>query len=529
MERKRKIKKFSTGHFDFFTQWIAKLQSMWKRSRFAKRHYQSISQRWVVNSIGLITLVLVLLVLCIGYGMRQFYFSAAITALENEASICISKIEENSSNSSVNIKTYIRNQVEHFENKDQIEMMLISHDGSVVATSSGFPYDLTDDLLDYQEALSSNNGSGSAQFELSEGEMVLAYTQLIPAVNSEYSAVRYVVSLEPLKQALLLINLALIGGLVLIVGLLLYSNSYFIRSIVYPVKELTHVARGFATGDLDMRIVKHSDDEIGQLCDVLNFMADEMQKTDRMQNEFISSVSHELRTPLTAIKGWGETMLNVGPEDQALMQSGMQVILKETERLSTMVEELLDFSRIQNGNFTLTKTKMDLLAELDDALLIYTERARRDGKMLVCNEPEYLPYVFGDCNRIKQVFINVIDNALKYSDAGGVVTIDVKQREQYAVVCVSDTGCGIDPKDLPRIKEKFFKANVTRRGSGIGLAVADEIVQLHQGALEIESEPGVGTTVTIKLPMIPRDIERKAEALAQEERTLEHEQTESEA
>lgn len=488
--------------------------------------YKSISKRWVLNSIGLIGIVLALVALSAAYGMYQYYYTAATTALANAASISTSKIAESAGSTTVNLRTYIRNQVEHFDYKDRMEMMLLSHNGEVVVTSSGFPYRFTDEMPDYQQALKTVNGSGSVVQKLQTGERVLAYTQLIPAVNSEYSAIRYVVSTEKIDDALMVINLLLLGGLLLILALMLISNSYFIRSILYPVKELTDVARGFATGNLNARIIKHSDDEIGELADVLNFMADEMQKTDNMQNEFISSVSHELRTPLTAIKGWGETLETLGPEDGEMVQKGMQVILKETERLSTMVEELLDFSRMQNGKLTLIKTKMDVLAELDDAVLIYAERARRDGKTLLCNEPEELPFIFGDRNRIKQVFINIVDNALKYSDSGGVVTVDVKAREDHVVIRVSDTGCGIAAKDLPRIKEKFFKANATRRGSGIGLAVADEIVTLHGGSLTVESELEAGTTVTIKLPVMHKDEERKPEISVSEERSTERAESE---
>ena len=167
-----------------------------------------------------------------------------------------------------------------------------------------------------------------------------------------------------------------------------------------------------------------------------------------------------------------------------------------------MVEELLDFSRMQNGRFTLNKTTMDILAELGDAVLIYTEKARKEGIDVIYDEPDMLPFVYGDKNRIRQVFINVIDNAIKYSDKGGLVSVQASMADSgHIEIDVSDTGCGISKQDLPKIKTKFYKANHTRRGSGIGLAVADEIVAMHGGTLEIFSEQGVGTTVTIKLPV----------------------------
>ena len=209
-------------------------------------------------------------------------------------------------------------------------------------------------------------------------------------------------------------------------------------------------------------------------------MADELSNAEAMKNEFISSVSHELRTPLTAIKGWAETLMIDGGGSPETMKKGVGVIVNETERLSQMVEELLDFSRMQNGHFTLQMANMDILAELGDAVLIYSDKARRESKD-----------------------INVIDNAVKYSSAGDTVTIKAFEENGKIIVSVADTGVGIKESDLAKVKTKFYKANHTRRGSGIGLAVADEIVTMHGGSMDIASEgEGLGTTVTITLPTV---------------------------
>jgi signal transduction histidine kinase len=223
-----------------------------------------------------------------------------------------------------------------------------------------------------------------------------------------------------------------------------------------------------------------------------------------MKNDFISSVSHELRTPLTAIKGWGETMAG-GDLDQQTLQKGMHVILSETERLSSMVEELLDFSRIQNGRLTMNFGKVDIVAELSDAVLMFSERAKRDNRTLEYTEPDDFAVMQADRNRLRQVFVNIIDNALKYSDSGDTVTITANIVAGQLTVSVADTGIGISPEDLPKVKTKFYKANSTRRGSGIGLAVADEIIRMHGGSLSIASKLGEGTTVTITLPLLQEE------------------------
>jgi signal transduction histidine kinase len=254
-------------------------------------------------------------------------------------------------------------------------------------------------------------------------------------------------------------------------------------------------------GDFSVRIQSNTDDEIGELCSSINHMADELSSAEAMKNEFISSVSHELRTPLTAIKGWAETLMVDGGENPDTMKKGVGVIVNETERLQQMVEELLDFSRMQNGHFTLQNSNMDILAELGDAVLMYSDKARREQIEIIYDEPEMLPIVYGDKNRIRQVFINVIDNALKYSNSGDTVTIKADVKDGRVRVSVKDTGCGIKETDLAKVKTKFYKANHTRRGSGIGLAVADEIIAMHGGKLEIYSAgEGKGTKVTITLP-----------------------------
>ena len=166
-----------------------------------------------------------------------------------------------------------------------------------------------------------------------------------------------------------------------------------------------------------------------------------------------------------------------------------------------MVEELLDFSRLQSGRLKLNLTKLDLVAELSDAVLMFTERAKQEGIELIYDEPMDILPIMGDANRLRQVFVNILDNALKYSDSGDSVTVLIQPADTNAVIFIRDTGIGITQQDLPKIKTRFYKANATRRGSGIGLAVADEIVSMHGGSLELDSREGVGTTVRISLPL----------------------------
>jgi signal transduction histidine kinase len=189
-----------------------------------------------------------------------------------------------------------------------------------------------------------------------------------------------------------------------------------------------------------------------------------------------------------------------GGKDDESFEKGMKVITSETSRLTEMVEDLLDFSKMQSGHLKLQKSDMDALKELSDAVSVYAEKAKKEQVDLSYSEPDFKVLIYGDKNRIRQVFINIIDNAVKYS-SGGRVTVAAEPAETRLIISVSDTGCGISAKDLPKIKTRFFKANNSVRGSGIGLAVADEIITMHEGKLDIESEWGKGTTVKISLPV----------------------------
>lgn len=163
------------------------------------------------------------------------------------------------------------------------------------------------------------------------------------------------------------------------------------------------IALQISKGDFSAHLKKTTDDEIGELCDAINAMALELQENEKMKNDFISSVSHELRTPLTAIKGWAETLMD-DSVDRETTKKGIGVIIKESERLSGMVEELLDFSRLQSGRLQLSLTKLDLVAELSDAVLMFTERARQEQIRLDYDEPMDILPIMGDANRLRQVF-----------------------------------------------------------------------------------------------------------------------------
>lgn len=463
---------------------------------------RSITRRWVFNNLGVVVLALLVIDMAIIFTVQTYFYNSAKQYLISKLNAVTSVLTVHSQDSSANFSAEMRNMLETFNEKDKIELMAINSKGRVVLTSSGFTPDAVDVMPDYEQAMSADT-EASYIGKLSSGEKILAVSAPISSMNSEFSSVRMVTSLTEIDNTIKSYTIAVMTICAVIIFIIIITGLYFAGSIVRPIRQISSIARKFAMGDFSVRIENNSNDEIGDLCTAINHMADELSNAEAMKNEFISSVSHELRTPLTAIKGWAETLMIDGGGSPETMKKGIGVIVNETERLSQMVEELLDFSRMQNGHFTLQMANMDILAELGDAVLIYSDKARRESKEIIYNEPEMLPIVFGDKNRIRQVFINVIDNAVKYSSAGDTVTIKAFEENGKIIVSVADTGVGIKESDLAKVKTKFYKANHTRRGSGIGLAVADEIVTMHGGSMDIASEgEGLGTTVTITLPTV---------------------------
>ena len=389
-------------------------------------------------------------------------------------------------------------------------VMVLNPSGRVVITSTGFVPAETEKIPDFEDAKKKEDGYAFWRGRLDSGEAAMSETRVIRNENDAIvGAIRYIVSMEPINSRIMIADAVIIVIGMVMLALVVTSGLLFIRSIVKPIRRLSEAAAQIAQGDFSAseKLEHKYNDEIGDLCDAVSNMAKDLQTTEQMKNDFISRVSHELRTPLTAIKGWAETMQlsERGTLDRRTFDRGMSVIIKESSRLTGIVEELLDFGRIQSGRMVLINEKIDILAEFDETIYMLKERASEAGVHLLYDEHDsVLPPIYGDRNRLRQVFLNVLDNAIKYTPKGGVVAAQViysKDEPDIIRIVVTDSGCGIAAEDLPHVKEKFYKANQKVGGSGIGLAVADEIMNLHKGSLNIESGVGVGTTVTLTFPV----------------------------
>ena len=464
----------------------------------------SIVQRWVRGSLLMTVLALVLAEGLFLYFSYHTLYGGVQSAMENRFSTIEGRLQATGTAGDAAVTAEsrartLRRTVEQFDEKDKFEFMLLDASGVILANSSGIR---STDLTGGSDfALALLQGRGNDIYTTTQGERVMAETVLVPYAAGNIAAMRLVTSLRLAdEQWWNTVTLAVgLGLLVLLVSV--WSGLFFVRSIVRPLGEVETTANRIAHGDLRARLPDtRYDDEIGRLCKTINQMAGDLAETDRLKNEFISSVSHELRTPLTSIKGWVETIGNIDDPNNEYCRRGLAVIGTETDRLYTMVEELLDFSRLQNG-IKLNCQVLDLVAEATDAALFVEARIRREGLHLEYSEPPEPYPVWADAARLRQVFVNILDNAVKYSSPGGTIFMTLTRTADTFTAAGRDQGRGIAPDDLEKVKQKFFKGKNAVRGSGIGLAVVDEIVTALGGWVEITSALGQGTTVSVVLPV----------------------------
>lgn len=483
--------------------------------KMKKLNLNGLTKRWVVNVLSVVFAVLLIFTVMVSVALHEYYDRAVERYITGQLNTAISMFSGYSSAGTDAFASGAKEYVESFTQHDTMEVQFLTGEGNLIVSTTGFLSDSYENSADYKDALKSPDRTALWQGKTAEGEQVMTAAGAIVSKDNPsvcVGIIRLVVSLEGINRQYNVIFTAVVTVVLLFFLMIVLSGSYFVRSIIAPIQGLSQQATKIAHGDFETRIAVDGKrkDEITTLCETINRMAKELSSTEQMKNEFISSVSHELRTPLTAIKGWGETVVG-SMDDPKLVKKGIEVIIGEAERLSVIVEDLLDFSRMQNGKLTYHMAPCDVVAEMGEAILSLTANAAEQKVNLDFAEPKDIPIITGDAGRLQQVFVNVLGNALKYTPEGGSIVVDMKPHRDEIEILISDTGRGIDPEDLDHIKQKFYKGKDAARGSGIGLAIADEIVTAHGGRLEIASTLRVGTTVTIFLPVKMNDLVKENE------------------
>lgn len=435
--------------------------------------------------------------------LRQYYYGDVETILNEQVEFAVNsygnyadekELEKNAKKLLDNIYVNTYAQVQIIDNEGKI--LADSEESGLVGTTANYP--------DVQNAIKNKKKAKWIGKVSMTYERVLSISQPIIVKKDSDTDIKGIIRLTSTLSEIDSIILKMVLFFVLIgivVVLFVLIVSFFLSgTIIKPVKEITNAAEEIALGRLDIRVPKRYDDEVGKLAVTLNHMAKEISNHQKLKDDFIASISHELRTPLTSIKGWASTLNSSDFSNMDEFREGLEIIENETDRLALLVNELLDFSKLESKSTSLGIEALDVDEFLSEIRNQMNPRAQRQGIVLELEVEDDLPLIKADRNRLKQVMINILDNSLKYTQEGGRIKISAQSKKEEILISVEDTGIGIPEDDLHKVKEKFYKVSTSYSGNGLGLAICDEIVRLHNGRMEISSIFGKGTRVDVFMP-----------------------------
>ena len=467
---------------------------------------RGIRARWAVNTLLPVIVILITLAAALCVTVSNYYSGIMLSRVINNAETTADFFNRYLVSAS-DFYTAARNFTNEFSDKDFIEMQTVSAGGDIIYSSSGIVNGYPPGTPDVSACSRSRTLKSYPGADSLTGERVISVST--PLYNSEGRLAgyfRFVTSLERADRTIGRFILFIILTAAVILLLILWTNLYFLRSIVTPVRQINEAAKKIAAGKYGETISGTYNDEIGELAETINFMSVEIDRSEKVKNDFISSVSHELRTPLTAITGWAET-LEDSMDSPAILKRGLSVITRESGNLKGMLDELLDFSRMESGRLAVHFGQVNVGDELEDVTFSFSAvLAQDDFAVRYENKLGDDVWISAYRARLRQVFVILIDNARKHAREGKYLDLTLsggmfREGEPCVTVTFRDYGPGIPEADLPHVTEKFFKGSSRRPGNGIGLAVAKEIVTLHDGSLMIRNaEEGSGTQITVRLP-----------------------------
>ena len=395
---------------------------------------------------------------------------------------------------------------------------VIDHAGTVLADSA-VPDDAIARLENHgarpevARAFADGRGTDIRLSETTGQRLLYLALKVTPAGSASSHVVRLALPLTLLEQRVheLQRTLAIAFGVAFLVSVIV---SFLIAgSLTRPLQDIAAVARRLAGGALEQRIQTQSTDEVGVLASTLNRMADQMdrditalRRLEQVRKDFVANVSHELRTPLTSIKGYVEALLDGAKDNPGEATRFLQIILKQSDRLNLILEDLLQLSQIESGLVRFKREPVQLGALVERTLPLIKPMADKKRQSLAVAVPPDLPPVSGDEDRLVQVLTNLLDNAVKYTPEGGSISIVGRPVDEPAQVelSVADTGIGIPETDRPRVFERFYRVDKARSrelgGTGLGLSIVKHIVEGHGGRIWVEGNRPTGSRFVLRLP-----------------------------
>lgn len=463
-----------------------------------KRQIKLSLQNRIIGFFTLLSIAIILVFEGVSfYSLQNYYYSTIHGILENQ--IRYSTYMYSSYLSDYRLEDVIIQDKDQFYRNNDGQIQILNNSGvvlfdSTASTQLGQKIETSDTL----DALNGEEGNYIGKGPAVE-EKVMTVARPLKSRGEQVGILRISTSLETVDELIMqrFLIYALFG--IVLIGLTIFISYIMAKSIVKPINNLTKVAEKISNGQLDVHAEENDFNEIGVLGKTVNIMTNNIKEKDRIKNDFISSVSHELRTPLTSINGWASTLL-YDPSDEELVREGLSIIEGECIRLSDMVEELLDFSRFTSGRVNLRKEETNITELALSIKSQLTPRAKSLGIDLVINHEEEDIFAFVDPNRIKQVLINLVDNALKFTEEEGTVMMNILSGESTVILEVIDTGIGIGQDEINKVTEKFYRGNNSNSHTGLGLSICEEIVKAHHGDMIISSKLNQGTRIKVNIP-----------------------------
>jgi signal transduction histidine kinase len=459
-------------------------------------------KRWLTNTLSIICALGLVCALAVTAAFALYYYSNLESDLRFRAGNTSSLFSNYLNRSPSEYYDTCMAYTQEFESAEGIQLQIIDIQGYIAASSAANWVNLPPQTPEIPKAMNNRATEVYLGEDPITGLRVMAVASPLIFEDEVVGALRYVRHTEDVDTSILMVGLICLSVLMIVMAVVYITTNVFIRSVMGQVGEITEKARLIANGTYGARIQTRYADEIGELADTVNELSGKISQNEKMQAEFISQLSHELRTPLTVITGWTETLLaDESMDDDTHL--GMTIISREAKRLTEMVVDLLDFTRMQDGRMTLNVEQADIRSEFEDTVYMYSARLAQDGIDLQYLDTDAdIPEISCDPKRLRQVFLNILDNAAKHGGAGKRIESSISYENDHVLIRIRDFGPGIPEDEIPLVKKKFYKGSSSVRGTGIGLAVCDEIVQMHNGTLTLENAQGGGTLVTVCLPAV---------------------------
>ena len=456
-------------------------------------------KRWLTNTLSIICALGLVCALAVTAAFALYYYSNLESDLRfragNTSSLFSNYLNRSPSEYYDSCMAY----TQEFESSEDIQLQIIDIQGYIAASSAVNWVNLPPQTPEIPKAMNNRATEVYLGEDPITGLRIMAVASPLIFEDEVVGALRYVRHTEAVDRSIVFVGMICLSVLMIVMVVVYISTNAFIRSVMGQVGEITEKARLIANGTYGARIQTRYADEIGELADTVNELSGKISQNEKMQAEFISQLSHELRTPLTVITGWTETLLADETMDTDTQQ-GMKIISREAKRLTEMVVDLLDFTRMQDGRMTLNVEQADIRSEFEDTVFMYGSRLAQEGIDLQYLDTDAdIPEISCDPKRLRQVFLNILDNAAKHGGAGKRIEAAISYENEHVLIRIRDFGPGIPEDEIPLVKKKFYKGSSSARGTGIGLAVCDEIVQMHNGTLTLENAQGGGFQVTIRL------------------------------